>query len=201
MVTGFPSVFGVLDDGGDVVTPGAYTKTLMERGQRMRWLWQHDSSQPPIAQIVEIAEVGAGQLPAAVAARWPEATGALMVKREYLDTPRGNEVLAGVRAGAINEMSIGYDAVQAEFPTAALQGGRPVKRILKEIRLWEMSDVLWGMNAATANLKALLAGTQERPGQMKALANGWRAGSIWISRRSLTICSGMGICRGRNGSR
>ena len=28
------------------------------------------------------------------------------MKREYLDTPRGNEVLAGLRAGAIGEMSI-----------------------------------------------------------------------------------------------
>ncbi|NTV53224.1 MAG: hypothetical protein HGA76_09475 [Candidatus Firestonebacteria bacterium] len=35
--------------------------------------------------------------------------------------------------------------------------GRPVRRKLVEIRLWEMSDVLWGMNAATANLKSLLA--------------------------------------------
>jgi hypothetical protein len=52
-------------------------------------------------------------------------------------------------------MSIGYDAVRAEYPTDRQAAGKPVKRLLKEIRLWEMSDVNWGMNAATANVKAL----------------------------------------------
>jgi uncharacterized protein len=181
LVTGFPSVFGVLDDGGDIVTPGAYAKTIVERGQRMRWLWQHDSQQPPIARVVEIAEVGAELLPPAVLMRWPEAAGALMVKREYLDTPRGNEVLIGIRAGAINEMSIGYDAIQAEKPRDAVQAGRPVRRILKEIRLWEMSDVLWGMNAATANLKELMAlRPDDRSGQIKAMAE-WIESRIHLS--------------------
>lgn len=174
VVTGFPSIVGVLDDGGDIVLPGAYAKTLAERAKRMRWLWQHDSTQPPIARIVEMAEVGSEVLPDALRQRWPDATGALMVKREYLDTPRGNEVLAGVRAEAITEMSIGYDALQVE-PGSGERDGRPIRRMLKEIRLWEMSDVLWGMNAATANLKALLVG-RDRSGQMKAMAE-------WIESR------------------
>lgn len=157
MVVGFPNVLGNVDDGGDLVEPGAYVKTIQERGERMRWLWQHDKSQPPIARVVEIAEVAREALPAAVLARFPEAMGALRVKREYLDTPRGNEVLAGIQAGAISELSIGYDAIQAEPGNGKTAGGRPARRILKEIRLWEMSDVNWGMNAATANVKALLA--------------------------------------------
>jgi len=155
VVTGFSSIFGNVDDGGDVIEPGAYRKTLAERGGRLRWLWQHDAGQPPIAKIVEIREAGRDELPAEVLSQFPEASGGLLVKREYLDTPRGNEVLAGLRAGAIGEMSIGYDAIQAEFPQGLQVAGRPVRRRLKEIRLWECSDVLWGMNAATANLKAL----------------------------------------------
>jgi HK97 family phage prohead protease len=107
VVTGFPSVFGNVDDGGDLVEPGAYVKTLQERGDRLRWLWQHDKAQPPIARVVEIGEVGREVLPGAVLARFPEATGALRVQREYLDTPRGNEVLAGIRAGALSELSMG----------------------------------------------------------------------------------------------
>lgn len=155
VVTGFSSIFGNVDDGGDVIEPGAYRKTLAERGGRLRWLWQHDAGQPPIAKIVEIREAERDELPAELLSQFPEASGGLLVRREYLDTPRGNEVLAGLRAGAIGEMSIGYDAIQAEFPQGLAVAGRPVRRRLKEIRLWECSDVLWGMNAATANLKAL----------------------------------------------
>ena len=156
MVTGFASVCGNVDEGGDLIEPGAYAKTLQERGERLRWLWQHDKAQPPIARVVEIGEVGREVLPAGVLARFPEATGGLRVQREYLDTPRGNEVLAGIRAGALSELSIGYDAIKAE-PSDLSVAGRRVRRLLKEIRLWEMSDVNWGMNAATANVKALLA--------------------------------------------
>lgn len=155
VVTGFSSIFGNVDDGGDVIEPGAYRKTLAERGGRLRWLWQHDAGLPPTAKIVEIREAERDELPAEVLAQFPEASGGLLVKREYLDTPRGNEVLAGLRAGAIGEMSIGYDAIQAEYPQGLAVAGRTVRRRLKEIRLWECSDVLWGMNAATANLKAL----------------------------------------------
>jgi len=79
-----------------------------------------------------------------------------MVQREYLDTPRGNEVLQAIRGGALNEMSIGYDAIKAEYPRETILAGRSVQRVLKEIRLWEMSDVNWGMNAATANFKAAI---------------------------------------------
>jgi HK97 family phage prohead protease len=144
-----------VDNGGDLIEPGAYRKTLAERGGRLRWLWQHDAGQPPIARIVEIREAGRDELPGEVLSQFPEAQGGLLVKREYLDTPRGNEVLAGLLAGAIGEMSIGYDTIQAEYPQAMAVGGRPVRRVLKEMRLWECSDVLWGMNAATANVKAL----------------------------------------------
>lgn len=171
IVTGFPSVFGNVDDGGDLIEPGAYQKTLAERGARLRWLWQHDRSQPPTAKVLELAEVSREELPADVIAHYPEATGGLRVRREYLDTPRGNEVLAAIKSGALNEMSIGYDATKAEYPADSNVNGRKVRRVLKEIRLWEMSDVNWGMNAATANVKALLdLPSGPGPERTKALA-------------------------------
>jgi len=156
VVTGFPSILGNVDDGGDLIVTGAYAKTLQERGPRIRWLWQHNSSLPPIAKILEMREVGRDELPEPVLTQYPEATGALFVKREYLDTPRGDEVLTGIRAGAVGEMSIGYDPVKVEFPEDLLVGQRKVDRILQEIRLWELSDVNWGMNDATMNLKRAL---------------------------------------------
>lgn len=171
-VIGFASVIGNVDDGGDLIAPGAYRKTLAERGDRLRWLWQHDMAQPPVAKIMEIAEVGREELPDAVLARYPEAQGALRVKREYLDTPRGNEILAGILSGALDEMSIGYDPLVIERPSGLVVAGRKVQRVLKEIRLWEGSDVNWGMNAATTNLKAAL--------ENKALAE-WMEAHIHLS--------------------
>ena len=154
VVTGYPSVFGNVDDGGDLIKLGAYRKTIQERSMRFRWLWQHDYSQPPTAKILDVREVGREDLPAALIERYPEAEGALRVMREYLDTPRGNEILTGIKEGAINEMSIGYDSIQIEYPDDMFVAGREVWRILKKIRLWEGSDVNWGMNAATTNEKA-----------------------------------------------
>lgn len=153
VVIGFASILGNVDDGGDLIMPGAYRKTLLERGDRLRWLWQHDMTLPPVAKILEIREAGRDELPEVVLAQHPEATGGLLVKREYLDTERGNEILANIRAGAITEMSIGYDALQVDYPADLVVAGKPCRRRLKEIRLWECSDVNWGMNAATANLK------------------------------------------------
>jgi hypothetical protein len=154
VVTGFSSIFGNVDDGGDLIEPGAYRKTLNERGSRLRWLWQHDRTQPPIARILEAREASRDELPADVLQQFPDAQGGLLVKREYLDTPRGNEVLAALRAGALSEMSIGYDAIKTDYPQAFTVAGKAVRRRLKEMRLWECSDVLWGMNAATANVKS-----------------------------------------------
>jgi len=151
-VTGIASVMGIVDDGGDVIHPGAYRKTISERSHRFRWLWQHDDRQPPIAAIQEIREIGRDELPREILERWPEATGGLWVKRRYLDTPRGNEVLEAIRAGAVDEMSIGYDAIRTRPGNGSTVGGRKVRRHLDEIRLWEMSDVNWGMNPATTNL-------------------------------------------------
>ena len=37
------------------------------------------------------------------------------VTRTYLDTPRANEVLAGLKAGAIAEMSYAYDVTKWDY--------------------------------------------------------------------------------------
>lgn len=155
-VVGYPTIYGNVDDGGDIIMPGAYTKTLLERGDRLRWLWQHSWEHPPIAAIDEVVSVDRGDLPAKVTSKFPEATGGLRVKRTYLQTQRADEVLAGIAAGALDEMSIGYDAIAVEYPDNLVVGGRAAWRILNEVRLWEFSDVLWGMNSATTNAKSLL---------------------------------------------
>lgn len=147
-VKGFASVFGNVDDGGDVTHPRAFAKTLAEGAARLRFLWQHDTEAPPTAAIKSAREVKRDDLPAEVKSKYPQATGGLLVEREYLDTPRGNEILAGYKAGITLEMSFGYETIKSDFST--LDNSRV--RNLRELKLYEMSDVLWGMNPATVGL-------------------------------------------------
>lgn len=154
-VTGITAVMGNIDDGGDRLFMGAFSKTLKERLDRVQHLWQHDASQPPTAVIKSAEEVGVADLPMEVLNKFPQATGGLQVAREYLPTPRGEEVLRGIVAGAIKEMSFGYDPIKFDFEEVQANGGKQLVRNLREVRLWDTSDVNWGMNAATVASKIL----------------------------------------------
>lgn len=143
------AVMGQVDDGNDRIHQKAFTKTLNEHVKRVQVLWQHDATQPPVGTPLLVKEVSAGELPPEYKAQYPSATGALYGEVEYLDTPRGNEILTGIKAGAIRENSIGYDTIQADYSN---EGERKVRN-LREVRLWDISPVNWGMQPAAINLK------------------------------------------------
>ena len=49
VVAGYASLFGLKDQGGDVVQKGAYAASLARlstKGERVKMLWQHDPAQP-----------------------------------------------------------------------------------------------------------------------------------------------------------
>lgn len=153
-VTGLAAIIGNRDGGSDIIHKGAFRKTIKENSGRIKHLWMHDPWQPPTAVIKGLAEIGVDDLPDELKARHPDAVGGLEVAREYLNTPRGEEVFAGIRAGAVSEMSIGYDAIKFDF--SEIEEGElkiPVRN-LREVRLWDTSDVTWGMNEATVASKS-----------------------------------------------
>lgn len=156
-VTGILAVTGNIDAGADIIKRGAFKKTVTENKKRIRHLWQHDFFSPPVAHIEDIREVGKAELPKPLKEEFPTAKGGLLVARTYLDTERGNEVLAGIKAGAINEGSIGFDAIKYDFETIE-EGDKKglLIRNLSEVRLWDTSDVNWGMNEATVASKAVV---------------------------------------------
>lgn len=152
-VTGFAAVMGNIDDGRDRIFSGAFRKTIKENGGRVKHFWQHDIMQPPTAMIVDLKEVKKDELPEKLVAEYPDLTGGLKVVREYLDTPRGNEILGAIKVGALTEMSIGYDPIRFDFEELKATDTEPggMVRNLREIRLWDTSDVNFGMNPATVS--------------------------------------------------
>jgi len=152
-VTGIFSVFGNMDSYADVIHSGAFSKTLSERAGRVLHLWQHDMDAPPIALIDSLREVPRQALPAETLMRAPTATGGAEVTRTYLDTPRANEVLTAIQSGAPLEMSFAFDAVRFDFEEN-VDSPLGVVRNLRELKLYETSDVNWGANSATIAAKA-----------------------------------------------
>lgn len=154
-VTGIFAVHGNVDDGDgwtsrDRSHPGLFGDFRVSGRSRAVFLWQHDSSQPPIATIDDVFEVGLADLPAPVRQYAPDATGGVAVRRTYLETPRAEEVLAGLRSGAISEMSYAYEPTRWDLEKAP-DGSRELPiRNLYAADLYDISDVNWGMNPATS---------------------------------------------------
>lgn len=152
-VTGCFCVHGNVDDGdgwtsrGDRSHPGLFGDFTVNGRKRAVFLWQHRMGEPPIATIDKLFEIERADLPAPVRLYAPDATGGVGVTRTYLETPRGDEVLAGLKAGAIAEMSYAYDPKRWDYEEedAAL----PIRNIYTA-DLIDVSDVNLGMNPATS---------------------------------------------------
>ena len=121
---GYASLFNREDLGHDVVLPGAFRDTLVQRGAAgIRMLFQHDPAEP-IGVWESLAEdrnglIARGRLLPAVA--------------------RAREVLSLMRAGAIDGLSIGFKALRSRRD--------PVSRVrrIERIDLWEISIVTFPM--------------------------------------------------------
>lgn len=124
-IEGYASLFGSCDQGGDVVAPGAYARSLaslMAQGRGVKMLWQHDPAQP-IGIWDEVREDERG----------------LYVKGRLLDSiTKGREAAALIEAGAIDGLSIGYRTVKASKNSKG-------QRLLQELELWEVSLVTFPM--------------------------------------------------------
>lgn len=149
------AVTGNIDLGNDRITPGAFTKTLAERGPKIRVLDQHntDSVLRVLGKPIEMRELGQAELPAELLAAYPDATGALWCKTQFLmDTPEGAGAYQRLKAGALNEWSIGFDPLDVSFEPAVVNGKKTNIRTIRTVKLYEYSPVLWGMNPATTTL-------------------------------------------------
>ena len=119
--TGDLSVYGVKDHGGDVVQPGAFSRSLAAKGNTIPLLWQHRPDEP----------IGTLDL--------QDSPNALKVKGKLLlGLPTADKAYRLIKAGVIGGLSIGYDTIVEDFQNGI--------RYLKEVRLWEGSIVTFPMN-------------------------------------------------------
>jgi uncharacterized protein len=121
--TGYASVFGVVDADGDVMAKGAFGAV---EPARIKMLWQHD--------------------PTAVIGTWAaideDDTGLLVKGELILEVDRAREAYALLRAGAIDEMSVGFQ------PQQATKSSDNSGRVFTSVKLWEISLVTWAANPA-----------------------------------------------------
>jgi HK97 family phage prohead protease len=135
--SGYASLFNREDLGRDVVLPGAFRESLASRGPRgIKLLFQHDANQP-IGVWTTLEEDSRGLY----------AQGRLM-----REVGKAREVMALMRAGALDGLSIGFKTVKARRDRAT-----GVRR-LEKIDLWEISIVTFPLLP-----EARITSTKQKP--------------------------------------
>jgi len=154
----FFAIFGNIDQGDDIIHPGAFTKTFAERGGKVKVLDAHrtDSIMRAIAKPpLMLREARREELPAELLTKHPDAAGGAFAKVQMLmDTPEGRGAFIRLRDKAVDEWSFGYDVLDVDFSQAMKDGKEITVRNLRTLKLYEISAVLFGMNEATTTVSA-----------------------------------------------
>lgn len=151
-ISGYGAVFGNIDKVDDLLVKGCFAKSINERGpqseahDKILLLWQHDQREP-IGRITELKEDDHG----------------LYFEAEIDDVPRGNQALAQLKSGTLNQFSIGFNYVWENCEWDAAHGCF----VVKDVVLHEISVVSIGANGETEFLGMKAEDTEE---QYKSLA-------------------------------
>ena len=135
-IEGYASLFGEIDQARDMVMPGAFAASLKHRGvRRVPMLFQHDPAEP-IGVWLELRE---------------DLHGLYARGRLIPEVVRARELLALLKAGAADGLSIGFRTVKGRVD--------PKTRIRKldAIDLWEISIVTFPLLAG-ARVRAVKEG-------------------------------------------
>jgi len=134
VVCGYFAAFNNIDSGYDRILQGAFKKTIQERGpngtKQIKHIKQHDQNLP-IGYINILKEDDFG----------------LYFESKMSATELGQDVLLQYHEKIYNEHSIGYRVMKESRVEDA--NGNFLCWDLSELKLWEGSTVLWGMNANT----------------------------------------------------
>lgn len=123
IIKGYASHFNNKDSHGDIITAGAFKKTISENKDRIKVLWQHQMDEP-IGLPLEMKEDSKG----------------LYTVSKISMTETGKKAMILARDGVLNEMSIGYYPIKEKFDTSKNAN------MITEIKLLEYSVVTIASN-------------------------------------------------------
>ena len=111
-----------LDLGGDIISKGAFNKTLQERKDRVKILWEHSQ---PLGKPREMRTDAKG----------------LWVEGYISKTRLGDEAIELMKDGVVDQMSIGFSV-----PAGKSEYNDKGQRLINEVKLYEFSPVTFPMN-------------------------------------------------------
>jgi hypothetical protein len=145
IISGYAAHFNNKDSHSDIITQGAFKKTINENRNRIKVLWQHDMREP-IGKPQEMYEDEKG----------------LFTVSKISQTEVGKKAMILAREGVLNEMSIGFYPIIEEFDRANNIN------YIKEIKLLEYSLVTLASNplAQLTDVKHLLGEYEHSKGNV-----------------------------------
>jgi HK97 family phage prohead protease len=156
IIVGHFSKFGNVDSDGDMIMPGAFSKSLQENYNRLKHLYQHDPFKP-------LSGTKKGHLV------MKEDKDGLYFESKVTGTSWGTDAIKLHIDGVIDENSIGFKTIKSI--------DRKSYKELTELALWEGSAVTWGANslAQTTGMKSMFSPEsiiKKMDNVIKAIRNG-----------------------------
>lgn len=143
-IAGFFSTYEKTPDSyGDIIAPGAFTKTIEKRkasGHPFPLCWNHDfSSVIGVVDNVEEKEIGP------------------YIEASFLDTALAQDVRKMVQSGAVYQFSFAYDVLKSREPDAE-EKSNGVLNVLEEVEVFEVSVVTVpaNQNAVVTDIKGAI---------------------------------------------
>lgn len=127
IVTGYLSEFGSLDHDKDIIEKGSFVKSINERKNDIFFLNQHNWAQPH-GKFNVLQE---------------DSKGLYFESKELPNTTYSNDLVELYALGIVKEHSIGFTTIKSEWQKDG------ITRIIKEVKLYEGSNVTLGSNSNT----------------------------------------------------
>ena len=145
IIKGYASHFNNKDSHGDIITRGAFSKTIKENMNRVKVLWQHNMYEP-IGKPIDMVEDDKG----------------LFTVSKISETDIGKKAMILARDGVLNEMSIGFYPIKEDYDETKQAN------MIREIKLMEYSLVTLASNplAQLTDVKHLLGEYQYSKGNV-----------------------------------
>ncbi len=156
VITGYLSGFDNKDHDGDIIVKGAFKKSINERKADIFFLNQHNWSQPH-GKFNVLQE---------------DSKGLYFESEPLIDTSYSSDTLKLYEAGIVKEHSIGFQTVLSNYDT------KQSARIIKEVKLYEGSNVTLGANSDTPFTGFKSLNLKEVNTQHKLILKAFRSGDF-----------------------